>query len=185
MPILVHGQVNGAEAAAPNLLLDNVLVYSVHGGAVIVAAAIVGTGIEGFLDSTAARRRSAVVSNGALISRDRHVLDHLWTASFRGGRKVDVNSVAWKDTGSFDLGRRGRSCARRVLNRRRCSHDVACAEAALDEGVGNDRGYIYMRGGMLRGGAGQLDEMREESALQWGGEDHSTFNGGRSGGEFN
>jgi hypothetical protein len=54
VPILVHGQVNGAEAAAPNLLLDNILVYSVHGGAVIVAAAVMGTGIEGFLDSVAA-----------------------------------------------------------------------------------------------------------------------------------
>jgi hypothetical protein len=148
VPILIHGQVNGAEAAATDLLLDNVLIYSVHGGAVIVAAAIVGTGIEGFLDSTAARRRSAVVSNGALVGRDGHMLNHLWTARFRGGRKVDVNSVAWKDTGSFDLGRRGRSCARRVLNRRRCSHDVGCAEAALDEGAESDQG-IYMRGGML------------------------------------
>lgn len=139
MPILVHGQVNGAEATATNLLLDNILVYSVHGGTVVVAAAIVGTGIEGFLDSVAARRRSAVVSDGALISRDGHVLDHLWTAGFRGGRKVDVNSVAWKDAGSFDLGGRGRSRARRVLNRRRCSHDVGCAEAALDEGAGSVR----------------------------------------------
>jgi hypothetical protein len=41
---------------------------------------------------------------------------------------------------------------------------------------------------MLRGGARAvewMDGMREESALQWGGEDQSSFNGGRNGGEFN
>jgi hypothetical protein len=130
---------NGTEAAASNLLLDNILVYSVHGGAVIVAASIVGTGIEGFLDSIAARRCSAVVSNGALVSRDGHVLNHLWTAGLSGWREVDVNSMAGKDAGSFDLGGRGRSRARRVLNRRRCSHDVGCTEAALDEGAGSVR----------------------------------------------
>jgi hypothetical protein len=148
VPILVHGQVDGAEAAAPNLLFDDILVYPVHGGAVIVAAAIVGTSIEGFLDSVAARRRSAVVSNGALVCRDGHVLNQLWTAAVGGGRKVDVNSVAWKDAGGFDLGGRGRSRARGTLNRRRCSHGVACAkaEAALDsdEGAGSVRD-IYSR----------------------------------------
>jgi hypothetical protein len=141
VPILVHGQVDGAEAAAPNLLFDDILVYPVHGGAVIVAASIVGTGIEGFLDSVAARRRSTVVSNGALVSRDGHMLDQLWTAAVGGGRKVNVNAVAWKDAGGFDLGGRGRSRARGTLNRRRCSHGVACAEAALDsdEGAGSVR----------------------------------------------
>ena len=55
MPILVHCQMDGAEAAAPNLLLDDILVYPVHGGAVVVAAAIMGTGVEGFLDGAASR----------------------------------------------------------------------------------------------------------------------------------
>lgn len=139
MPILVHGQVNGAEAAAANFLLDNILVYSVHGGAVIVAAAIVGTRIEGFLDGVATRRRSAVVSNWALVCRDGHVFDQLWPADIRGGWKVNVNPVAWKDAGGFDLGRRGRSRARRTVSHRGRSHDFACAEAALGEGSGNVR----------------------------------------------
>ena len=148
MPILVHGQVDGAEAAAPNLLLDDILIYPVHGGTVIVAAAIVGTRIEGFLDGVATRRRSAVVSNWALVCRDRHVLHQLWAAGVRGRRKVNVNSVAWKDAGGFDLGGRGRSRARGALNRRRCSHGVACAEAEAaldeDEGAGSVR-VIYSR----------------------------------------
>lgn len=139
MPILVHGQVDGAEATAPNLLLDNILVYPVHGGAVVVAAAIMCARIEGFLDGVAARRRSAVVSDGALVGRDGHVLDQLWAAGIGGGWKVNVNSVAWKDAGGFDLGRRGRSRARRSLSHRRCSHGFACAEAALDEGSGSVR----------------------------------------------
>lgn len=103
MPILVHGQVDGAEATTPNLLLDDILVYPVHGGAVIVAAAIVGASIESFLDSVAARGRSSVVSNGALVGWHGKVLDHLRTAGFRGGRKVDMDSVAGQDAGSFDL----------------------------------------------------------------------------------
>jgi hypothetical protein len=93
-----------------------------------------------------------VVSNRALIGRNGHVLDHLWTAGLGGWRKVDVNPMAWEDAGSFDLGGRGRSRARRVLNRRRCSHDVGCAEAALDEGAGSVRD-IYIRRGMSRSGA--------------------------------
>jgi hypothetical protein len=148
VPILVHGQVDGAEAAAPNLLLDDILIYPVYGGAVIVAATIMGAGIEGFLDSVAARRRSTVVSNGALVSRDGNMLDQLWTAAVGGGRKVNVNAVAWKDAGGFDLGGRGRSRARGTLNRRRCSHGVACAEAEAaldsDEGAGSVRD-IYSR----------------------------------------
>lgn len=109
---------DGAEAAAPNLLLDDILVYPVHGGAVVVAAAIMGTGVEGFLDGAASRRRSAVVSNGALVGGCGHVLDQLRAADICGGRKVDVNAMAWKDASGFDLGRRRRLRAGRALSRR-------------------------------------------------------------------
>jgi hypothetical protein len=45
-----------------------------------------------------------------------------------------------------------------------------------------DEGCCEVEPGQLNG---WMDEMREESALQWGGEDQSSFNGGRNGGEFN
>jgi len=153
MPILIHCQVDGAEATTPNLLLNDILVYPVHGGAIVVAAAIVGAGIECFFDSTAARRRSAVVSNGALVSGRRQVFDHLRAAGVGGGRKVDMNSVAGQDTSIFHLRRRGRLRARRALSRRTSSHDVACAEAeaALGERAGSAR-VLYTRGSS-RGGA--------------------------------
>jgi hypothetical protein len=47
--ILVDGEVDGAKGAAANLLLDQVLVDAVLGGAVILAVAVLGAGIEGFL----------------------------------------------------------------------------------------------------------------------------------------
>jgi hypothetical protein len=53
LAILVHGQVYGAEAAATDLLLDRILIYPVHGRAVVVAAAIVRACIKRFFHSTA------------------------------------------------------------------------------------------------------------------------------------
>lgn len=47
--ILVDGEVDGAERASPNLLLDQVLIDAVLGGAVIFAVAVLGARIEGFL----------------------------------------------------------------------------------------------------------------------------------------
>ena len=49
LAILVDGQVDGAERAAPDLLLDQVLVDAVLGGAVIFAVAVLGARIERFL----------------------------------------------------------------------------------------------------------------------------------------
>jgi hypothetical protein len=54
LAILVHGQVYGAEAAATDLLLDGILIYPVHGRAVVVAAAIMRACIESFFDGSAA-----------------------------------------------------------------------------------------------------------------------------------
>ena len=51
LAILVDGEVDGAERAAANLLLDQVLVDAVLGGAVIFAVAVLGARIEGFLGS--------------------------------------------------------------------------------------------------------------------------------------
>ena len=52
LPILIDGQMHCAEAAPANLLLDHILVYPVY-SAVIIAAAVVGAGIECFFDSLA------------------------------------------------------------------------------------------------------------------------------------
>lgn len=49
LAVLVDGEVDGAKGAAANLLLDQVLVDAVLGGAVILAVAVLGAGIEGFL----------------------------------------------------------------------------------------------------------------------------------------
>jgi hypothetical protein len=54
LSILVDRKVYGAEATATNLLLDYILIYPVDGGTVIIAASIVGAGIEGLFDSPAA-----------------------------------------------------------------------------------------------------------------------------------
>ncbi len=47
--ILVDGEVDGTKRATANLLLDQVLVDTVLSGAVILAVAVLGAGIEGFL----------------------------------------------------------------------------------------------------------------------------------------
>lgn len=93
----------GAEAAATNLLLDHILVYPVYGGTVIIAATVVGTRIKGLFDSSAARGCSAVVSDGALVGGQRHVLDHLRTAIVGGGRKIDMDAMAGQNAGGLDL----------------------------------------------------------------------------------
>ena len=49
MAILVDSQVDSAEGAAADLLLDQVLVDAVLGGAVILAVAILGARVERFL----------------------------------------------------------------------------------------------------------------------------------------
>lgn len=49
LAILVDSEVDGAERAAANLLLDQVLVDAVLGGAVILAVAVLGARIERFL----------------------------------------------------------------------------------------------------------------------------------------
>jgi len=95
--------VYGAEATAANLLLDHILVYPMDGGTVIVAAAIVGAGIEGLFDSSAARGCTAVVSDGALVGGRRHVLDHLRTAIVGGGGEIDMDAMAGQDASGLDL----------------------------------------------------------------------------------
>ena len=54
LAILVDGEVDCAERASSNLLLDQVLVDAVLGAAVILAVAVLGAGIEGFLGRSAA-----------------------------------------------------------------------------------------------------------------------------------
>jgi len=54
LAILVDGEVDSAERAAANLLLDQVLVDAVLGAAVILAVAVLGAGIERFLAQSAA-----------------------------------------------------------------------------------------------------------------------------------
>jgi hypothetical protein len=103
LAILVHSQVNGAEAAAADLLLDHILVYPVHGGAVVVAAAIVRAGIEGFFDGAAARGSPSVVSDGTLVGRHGHVLDHLRAAVVGGRGEIDMDAMAGQDAGGLDL----------------------------------------------------------------------------------
>ena len=49
LAVLVDGEVDGAEGATANLLLDQVLVDAVLGAAVILAVAVLGARIEGFL----------------------------------------------------------------------------------------------------------------------------------------
>ena len=49
LAILVDCQVDGAEGAAADLLLDQVLVDAVLGGAVILAVAVLGARVERFL----------------------------------------------------------------------------------------------------------------------------------------
>jgi hypothetical protein len=49
LAILVDGEVDGAERAATNLLLHQILVDTVLSAAVIFAVAVLGTRIEGFL----------------------------------------------------------------------------------------------------------------------------------------
>jgi hypothetical protein len=93
----------GAEATTANLLLDHILVYPVDGGTVIIAAAIVGAGIERLFDSSATRGCSAVVSDGALVAGRRHVLDHLRTAIVGGGGEIDMDAMAGQDASGLDL----------------------------------------------------------------------------------
>jgi hypothetical protein len=54
LAVLVDGEVDSAEGATANLLLDQVLVDAVLGAAVIFAVAVLGAGIEGFLGRSAA-----------------------------------------------------------------------------------------------------------------------------------
>ena len=56
LAILVDGEVDCAKGAPSNLLLDQVLVDAVLGGAVIFAVAVLGARIEGFLAPLASRR---------------------------------------------------------------------------------------------------------------------------------
>lgn len=86
---------NGAKAAATDLLLDHILIDFVHGRAVLVAASIVCACIQRFLDGFAARGRAAVMSYRALVGGCGHVLYHLWTAMVGGGWEIDMNAMAW------------------------------------------------------------------------------------------
>ena len=59
---------HGTETAAPNLLLDDILIDAMDGGAVIiVAATILRFGVQRLLDAFRPRRRSSVVSDWALV----------------------------------------------------------------------------------------------------------------------
>jgi hypothetical protein len=49
LAVLVDCEVDGAEGTPANLLLDQILVDAVLGGAVILAVAVLGARIEGFL----------------------------------------------------------------------------------------------------------------------------------------
>jgi hypothetical protein len=49
LPVLVHSQMHCAKRPPSNLLLYQVLVDAVLGGAIILAVAVLGPGIEGFL----------------------------------------------------------------------------------------------------------------------------------------
>lgn len=102
MPILIYGQMHGAEAATADLCLDLILVYLMD-WSVIVATAVMCTCIECFSDSLAARRRSAVVSDGALVGRLRHVPDHLRAAIVGCWWEVDMDAMAGKNACRFDL----------------------------------------------------------------------------------
>jgi len=95
--------VYGAEAAATNLLFDRILVYLVDSRAVIIAAAIVRARIKRLFDSSAARRCSAVVSDGTLVGGQRHVLDHLRTAIVGGRREIDMDAMAGQNASGLDL----------------------------------------------------------------------------------
>lgn len=68
LAILVDSQVDSAEGAAADLLLDQILVDAVLGGAVILAVAVLGARVERFFDLSCGGRCPAVVSEGALVS---------------------------------------------------------------------------------------------------------------------
>lgn len=59
----------GAEAASPNLLLDDVLIDAVDGAAIVFTAAIVRACVERLLDALGLGGDSAVVTDGALVCR--------------------------------------------------------------------------------------------------------------------
>lgn len=61
--ILVDGEVHGAKGAAADLLADQVLVDAVLGGAIILAVAVLGAGIERLL-------RRVRAGAGARLGRD-------------------------------------------------------------------------------------------------------------------
>lgn len=48
--ILIHCQMHRSEASSANLLLNDVLVDSVKSAPIVVATAVMGSRIEGFLD---------------------------------------------------------------------------------------------------------------------------------------
>jgi len=67
--VLVLGEVDGAKGAAANLLLHQILVDAVLGGAVILAVAVLGSGIEGFLR----RVRATTTLSRLLLPRKSHL----------------------------------------------------------------------------------------------------------------
>ena len=71
LAILVDGEVDGAKGATANLLLDQVLVDAVLGGAVIFAVAVLGARIEGFLAPLAPKvqARAAVLLRTGTLTR--------------------------------------------------------------------------------------------------------------------
>jgi hypothetical protein len=67
LAILVDGEVDGAERAAANLLLDQVLVDAVLGGAVIFAVAVLGARIEGFLGVSTTEHEAGAMPVPSLV----------------------------------------------------------------------------------------------------------------------
>lgn len=158
LAILVDGEVDGAKGAAADLLLDQVLVDAVLGGAVILAVAVLGARIEGFLagsmstqcphnvhtTSTQAPRALRGVSAGSyartltcrvLEAARRWCRSGLWYAG------VDLGASA-RRRGSI-----GRACSAHVLDGRRAR--VVGAGGDVERGA---RRVDARRGGAVVGG---------------------------------
>ena len=67
LAVLVDGEVDCAEGASANLLLDQVLVDAVLGGAVIFAVAVLGARIEGFLVVSTIKHEARAMSVPSLV----------------------------------------------------------------------------------------------------------------------
>ena len=52
LTVLIYSKMHRAKTAAPYLLLDYVLIDSMHGSTIVVSAAIVGVRIKGFLHAS-------------------------------------------------------------------------------------------------------------------------------------